>query len=451
MSEPAGTMSLHVLVVDDEANIRKTLSFCLEAEGHRVISVSNFQDAVAEASRRSFDVAFVDLRLGTASGLDLITRLKVITPWLKIIIITAYASIDTAVEAMRRGATDYIPKPFTPSQVKLAVQKVVEVCTLEQKIAILKEDLGRANPEIDFSTQSAAMQRVLGMAKQVAATDATILLRGENGTGKTVLARMIHLWSGRAKKPFSNISCPSIPAELLESELFGHLKGAFTGADHDSPGRIAACEGGTLLLDEIGDLPLPLQPKLLRFIQDHEYERIGDSITRKADVRVIAATNVDLEKAVRDSRFREDLFYRLNVIQIVLPPLRERQDDIAPLAERLLQFFGSANHRHLLGFSEEALNALRNHVWPGNIRELRNIVEHAAIMCRGDRVGLEHLPDALRPRSAVTQLGDPVDLETIEEQHIRRVLASVKSLQEAADILGIDQATLWRRRKQYGI
>jgi len=265
------------------------------------------------------------------------------------------------------------------------------------------------------------------------------------------LARMIHLWSNRAKKPFSNISCPSIPAELLESELFGHLKGAFTGADHDSPGRIAACEGGTLLLDEIGDLPLLLQPKLLRFIQDHEYERIGDSINRRADVRVMAATNIDLEKAVRDGRFREDLFYRLNVIQIALPPLRERQDDIAPLAERLLQFFGSANHRQFLGFSEEALKALRNHVWPGNIRELRNLVEHAAIMCQGDRVGLEHLSDALRPRSAVTQLGDPVDLETIEEQHIRRVLASVKSLQEAADILGIDQATLWRRRKQYGI
>jgi NtrC-family two-component system response regulator AlgB len=451
MSEPTGNMSLHVLVVDDEVNIRKTLSFCLEAEGHRVISVSNFQDAIAEASRRSFEVAFVDLRLGTASGLDLITQLKAITPWLKIIIITAYASIDTAVEAMRRGATDYIPKPFTPSQVKLAVQKVVEVCALEQKVATLKEDLGRANPEIDFSTKSAAMQHVLGMAKQVATTDATILLRGENGTGKTVLARMIHLWSSRSKKPFSNISCPSIPAELLESELFGHLKGAFTGADHDSPGRIAACEGGTLLLDEIGDLPLLIQPKLLRFIQDHEYERIGDHITRRADVRIIAATNLDLEKAVKDGRFREDLFYRLNVIQIAIPPLRERQDDIAPLAERLLQFFGRANHREFAGFSEEALNALRNHSWPGNIRELRNIVERAAIMCRGDRVGLEHFPDSLRPRSAVPQLGDLVNLETIEEQHIRRVLASVKSLQEAADILGIDQATLWRRRKQYDI
>ncbi len=451
MSELAGNMALHVLVVDDEVNIRKTLSFCLEAEGHRVISVSNFQDAVAEASRRSFDAAFVDLRLGTANGLDLITRLKAITPWLKIIIITAYASIDTAVEAMRRGAADYIPKPFTPSQVKLAVQKVVEVRTLEQKVAALKEDLGRANPEIDFSTKSTAMQRALGMAKQVAAADATILLRGENGTGKTVLARMLHLWSNRSPKPFSNISCPSIPAELLESELFGHLRGAFTGADHDSPGRIAACEGGTLLLDEIGDLPLRIQPKLLRFMQDHEYERIGDSITRRADVRIIAATNLDLEKAVRDGRFREDLFYRLNVIQIALPPLRERPEDIAPLAERLLHFFGRANHRQFLGFTEEALKTLISHSWPGNMRELRNVVERAAIMCQSDRVGLEHLPDSLRPRSSAPRLGDPVTLETIEEQHIRRVLASVKSLQEAADILGIDQATLWRRRKQYGI
>jgi NtrC-family two-component system response regulator AlgB len=451
MSKLGGSASLNILVVDDEINIRKTLSFCLEAEGHRVISVSNFQDAIAEASRRSFEAAFVDLRLGTASGLDLITQLKAITPWLKIIIITAYASIDTAVEAMRRGAADYIAKPFTPSQVKLAVQKVVEVCTLEQKVASLKEDLGRSNPEIDFSTHSAAMQHVLNMAKQVADTDATILLRGENGTGKTVLARMIHLWSSRSQKPFRNISCPSLPAELLESELFGHLKGAFTGADHDSPGRVAACEGGTLLLDEIGDLPLSLQPKLLRFIQDHEYERIGDHITRRADVRIIAATNLNLEKAVQDGRFREDLFYRLNVIQIAIPPLRERQEDIAPLAERLLQFFGRANHRQFLGFSEEALTALSNHDWPGNIRELRNIVERAEIMCPGDRVELEHLPDSLRPRSSAPRLGDPVNLEIIEEQHIRRILASVKSLQEAADILGIDQATLWRRRKQYGI
>ena len=451
MSEPIPNPILNILVVDDEINIRKTLSVCLETEGHKVIPVSNFQDAVAEASRRSFEVAFVDLRLGTDSGLDLIPKLLAITPWLKIIVITAYASIDTAVEAMRRGATDYIPKPFTPPQVKLVVQKVAEVCLLEQKVAALKEDLGRSNPEIDFATVSPAMQHVLSIARQVATSDVTILLRGESGTGKTALARMIHVWSKRASKPFGNISCPTIPAELLVSELFWHVRGAFTGATYDSPGRIAACEGGTLLLDEIGDLPLFIQPKLLRFIQDHEYERIGDCITRKADVRVIAATNVDLEKAVRDGRFREDLFYRLNVIQLEIPPLRERQDDIAPLAERLLQFFGRANHRQFLGFTEEALKALRNHTWPGNIRELRNIVERAAIICHSDRISIEQLPETLLPREAIPKIGDLVNLEKIEEQHIRRVLAATKSLQEAADILGIDQATLWRRRKQYGI
>ena len=451
MNEQIALAALNILVVDDEINIRKTLSVCLETDGHKVIAVSNFQDAVAEASRRSFEVAFVDLRLGTANGLDLIPKLLAITPWLKIIVITAYASIDTAVEAMRRGAADYIPKPFTPAQVKLAVQKVSEISLLEQKVAALKEDLGRSNPELDFSTSSPTMQHALSLARQVATTDATILLRGENGTGKTVLARKIHAWGKRADRPFGNVSCPSIPAELLESELFGHIKGAFTGAIHDSPGRIAACEGGTLLLDEIGDLPLSIQPKLLRFLQDHEYERIGDCVTRRADVRIIAATNLDLEKAVQDGRFREDLFYRINVIQIEIPPLRERRDDVVQLAKRLLQFFGRTNHRHFTGFTEEALQVLRNYSWPGNIRELRNMVERATIICPTDHIGTEHLPETLVSHEVIPQIGDLVNLGKIEELHIRRVLAATKSLQEAADILGIDQATLWRRRRQYGI
>src|SRR5512139_2907829 len=331
---------LNILVVDDEGNIRKTLSICLEAEGHRVTAVSNFQDAVAEVSRRTFHMAFVDLRLGTASGLDLIPLLLSGSPWMKIVVITAYASIDTAVEAMRRGATDYIPKPFTPAQVKLAVHKVFEVQALEQKLVSLQEDLGRLNPEADFSTASPVMQRVINLARQVASTDATLLLRGESGTGKTVLARAIHHWSPRSNKPICIVSCPSFSPELLESELFGHVRGAFTGAVRDNPGRIATCEGGTLLLDEIGDLPANLQPKLLRFLQDKEYERVGDYATRKADVRIMAATNRDLDKAVKEGQFREDLFYRLNVIQIAVPPLRERPEDITILAGRLLAFFG---------------------------------------------------------------------------------------------------------------
>lgn len=443
--------SLNVLVVDDETNIRKTLTFCLESEGHHVVSVGSFRDAVAEVSRRSFELAFVDLRLGTENGLDLIPVLLSALPWVKIIVITAYASIDTAVEAMRRGATDYIPKPFTPAQVSLAVQKVSEIRSLEQKVAALQEDLGQWSPEADFSTNEPAMQRIVDLARQVAASDATVLLRGESGTGKTVLARAMHWWSPRAAKPFGVLSCPSLSPELLESELFGHVRGAFTGAVRDNPGRIAACEGGTLLLDEIGDLPVSLQPKLLRFLQDREYERVGDYTTRKADVRILAATNVDLEKALERGAFREDLLYRLNVIQLEIPPLRERRADIKALAEHLLVFFGRSNHRRFLSFTDQALEALSGYAWPGNLRELRNVVERAVILCGSDRVGIESLPEKLHASPAMPRIGDPVSLDKVEEEHIRRVLATAKSLQEAADILGIDQATLWRRRKQYGV
>ena len=448
---PGQGSPLHILVVDDEINIRKTLAVCLETEGHEVTAVSNFRDALAEASRRSFELAFIDLRLGTDDGLDLIPALLAATPWLKIIVITAYASIETAVEAIRRGATDYIPKPFTPAQIGLAVGKVFEVRQLEQKIAALQEDLGRQRPEIDFASSSPRMQRAVEMARLAAASEATVLLRGESGTGKTVLARAIHAWSGRAAQPFSLISCPSFPPDLLESELFGHVKGAFTGAFRDNPGRIAATDGGTLVLDEIGDLPLALQPKLLRFVQEREYERVGDAVTRRADVRLIAATNADLQEAVKEGRFRQDLYFRLSVIPIEIPPLRERPGDVPVLAERLLAFHARNNHRAFLGFTDEAREALTAYRWPGNVRELSNALERAAILCRGERIGRECLPEDLAPAGAEVKIGDPVTLEKLEEAHIRGVLAGSRSLQEAAAVLGIDQATLWRRRKKYGI
>jgi NtrC-family two-component system response regulator AlgB len=440
-----------VLVVDDEANIRKTLALCLESRGHQVTGVNNAADARQEADRRVFDLAFVDLRLGTENGLDLVSALQAIATWTKIVVVTAYASIDTAVEAMRRGATDYIPKPFTPEQVALVTERVAGVRAMEQRIAVLKEDLNRLHPEISFASQHPGMQQALAIARQAAPSEAVVLLRGPSGTGKTVLARAIHGWSRRAHKPFATVSCPTLSPELLESELFGHAKGAFTGAVRDHLGRIAACEGGTLFLDEIGDLPLALQPKLLRFLQERQYERVGDPRTRTADVRILAATHTDLEKALKEGRFREDLYYRLNVIQVALPPLHERPDDVRRLAEEMLAFFAAQNHKLFKGFSPEAMAALQAYAWPGNIRELRNVVERAAILCAAEVVDTSHLPPAVAPQTPPVRLGDPLSLHAIEEHHIRRVIAASRSLQEATDILGIDQATLWRKRKQYGI
>ncbi|PKN66029.1 MAG: sigma-54-dependent Fis family transcriptional regulator [Deltaproteobacteria bacterium HGW-Deltaproteobacteria-15] len=444
--------TLHILIVDDEPNIRKTLATCLSIEGHAVTSVSNPGDAVEEAKRHSFDMAFVDLRLGDEDGMNLIPQLLAELPWIKIVVITAYATIETAVQAMKTGAADYIAKPFTPDQIRVLTTKVARIRALEREISSLKDDIKRLDPQPTFQSQNSSMQRAIETAKKAAQSEAVILLQGESGTGKSVFARAVHLWSERAKKPFVVVSCPAVPPDLLETEIFGHVKGAFTGAVRDNPGRIALSEGGTLFLDEIADIAPSVQSKLLRFIQDREYEKVGDPTPRKADVRIIVATNADLEQAVAAGRFRQDLYYRINVISIVVPPLRERPEDILPLASGFLLFFNRANHKSVLGLTDEAADAIQTYPWPGNLRELRNALERAVILGGDERISKEDLPAPIAGSTrGAPALGDRVPLAQVEELHIRRVLAAASSLQEAADILGIDQATLWRKRKTYGI
>lgn len=445
---------MRVLVVDDEENIRKMLRTALDAIGCEVEQAGTIAEAIRLVDRRPFDVAFVDVRLGNESGFDLLEALPERRPRIAIVLITAFASVDYAVEAMRRGAADFLAKPFTPPQVRGVIERVRRSRGLLDRVAELEEIVRTETPEARLTSDDPAMSRVIELTRKVAATDAGLLIRGENGVGKGVLARAAHAWSGRASGPFVTVNCPSLNPELLESDLFGHVKGAFTGAVRDAAGKVAAAEKGTLFLDEIGDLPSPLQPKLLRFLQERKYERVGETITRSADVRLIAATNRDLDAEVAAGRFREDLYYRINVVELVLPPLRDRTDKL-DLARGLLSFFSSRSVNKFIGFTPEAERAIDYYGWPGNLRELRNAIERGVILAEGPEIGLADLPDRIaRSRDAesnTVDLGGRVDLERIEAEHIRRVIASAPSLDAAAKILGVDPSTLFRKRKRYGI
>ncbi len=438
--------SLDILVLDDEPNIRKTLAIYLKTKGHRVRTVAAPEEALRALEASPYDVAFVDIRLGTVSGLDVIPRMRALLPRLRITVITAFASIETAVEAIRRGASEYLPKPFTPAQIDVVLQKIMDVQDLERK-AEGHPRFSEDAQEIE-ATVSPAMQTAVALGKRVADSDATVLLLGENGTGKGMFARAIHRWSRREAKPFTVVACPSLSPDLLESELFGSVKGAFTGALRDNPGKIGITNGGTLFLDEVGELPLSLQPKLLRFLQDREYERLGEPHSRRADVRIMAATNQDLKKKVAGNQFREDLFYRLNVVEITLPPLRDRVQDVLPLAERFRAQFSVRYRRPAAGFTEAALAALQAYLYPGNVRELRNLVERAVILCNRPVIDACDLPFTPRDERNL-RVGGRVTLAELEEAHIRQVVAATPSLEEAARVLGIDPATLWRRRRKY--
>jgi NtrC-family two-component system response regulator AlgB len=443
---------MNILLIDDDASLRRSLRLALETMGHRVTEARDGTQAQELLAHGLFDLAFLDLRLAGEQGLDLLPELLRLAPGLEVVVVTAYATIATAVEAMRRGAFDYLPKPFTPDQLRLVFERVARARRLQTQVADLESQVRSVVPEADLRTEEPGMRQAVDLALKAAASWATILLRGESGTGKGVLARTIHAHSRYASGPFVTVHCPSLSRELLESELFGHVRGAFTGAVRDAVGKVAVAEGGTLFLDEVGELPAALQAKLLRLLQEKCYERVGDPATRTANVRILAATNRDLEQDAAAGKFREDLLYRLNVIEVTLPPLRQRPRDILPLAEHLLRFFARQAGKRPLGFTKEAQAALVRYHWPGNIRELRNAVERGVILMSGPLVGLPDLPAAVgspaRPRAGV---GHQLTLEELEAEHLRRVLASAANLDEAASILGIDPSTLYRKRKRYGL
>ena len=443
---------LRVLVIDDEKNIRSTLSLCLEQTGCHVGAVSSAEGALHALAQQTYELAFLDLRLGDSNGLDLIPKLLAESPNLIIVVMTAYATVDSAVEAIKRGASDYLPKPFQPAQIRHVVAQSVQRRDLKRQVNDLESRLQQTTPEADLESDSPKVRGLLEIAARAAVADVPVLLRGESGTGKTVLARRIHSLSPRRKHPFVVVNCPTLSEELLTSELFGHVRGAFTGAVRDQPGRVEAAEGGTLFLDEIGEILPALQAKLLRFLEEKEFERLGENKARKADVRMIAATNRDLENHVRTGLFREDLLYRLNVIDLQLPPLRERPEDIPRLARRFLLFFAKSARRQPQELSPAAEEALMSYSWPGNIRELKNAIERAVILWPAQVIGPEAFPAHISARVKSTEspkIGGDFSLEDIEREHIMRVVGRSATLDDAAAVLGIDGSTLWRKRKKY--
>src|SRR5690242_5536252 len=407
------------------------------------------------------DILLTDLRMDGMSGLDLLGKAREYFPSATVVIMTAYGTIDTAVAAMKNGAYDYLVKPFTPEQLEHLIERIEEFRRLREENTKLRDQVDALSEPSAIVTKNPRMQKVLDTAKKVAVTDSTILITGESGTGKTLLAKLIHDASGRAKGPFAVVNCATLSENLLESELFGHVRGAFTGAVKDKIGRLQVADTGTVFLDEIGEVSPTLQTKLLRFLQEREFERVGDTKTIRVDVRIIAATNKDLEREVKEARFREDLYFRLNVIDLHMPSLRQRPEDILTLADQLLARSFVSTGRKSRPLNDAAKRAIEGYGWPGNIRELKNALERAAILCTGDQVTLEDLPDRVleytqpmqfSPNSslfAVTQ--SDVSLEDLEKQHIRHVLSTATTLEEAASILGINLSTLWRKRRRYGL
>lgn len=452
---------MEILIVDDEKIIRDaTLQIVEDADHYAEVAVDG-KSALEAVRDGDFDAVLLDLNLGPDNGLEVLAEIQKKRPGLPVVVFTAAATISTAVEAMRRGALDFLEKPFTVEQLHLVLARVQRHRSLAVKVAELQTEVAGHSPEPVFESQDPGMADTLDILFRAAPTPASILILGESGTGKSVIARAVHDRSQRAAKPFVTVSCPGLSKDLLESELFGHVKGSFTGAIRDHWGKVKAAEGGTLFLDEIGELPLEIQPKLLRLLQDRQYERLGENATRSCDLRIIAATNRDLAACVASGTFREDLYYRLNVISVRMPSLRERPGDLGPMADAYLKFFAKQCGRKISGYSAGAKQLMRSYPWPGNLRELRNAIERAVILCRENSIRGEDFPanftegaspskEAAGEGGAVPDVGAPVTLDALERAHIQAVIARSPSLAAAAGTLGIDQATLYRKRKKYG-
>jgi DNA-binding NtrC family response regulator len=449
-----------ILVIDDDAVARELLADALKKDGHEVESFSNGADALARGQQTLFDLVLTDIRMGTVDGLTVLREFKRFSPDTSIVLLTAFGSLEGAIEGIKQGAFDYLAKPFRKEEVKLVVQRALDHCKLVRENKRFRVELKEKEEWSPLVGSSPAMLEVYKLVARVSESRSTVLLQGESGTGKELIARAIHANSPRRDKPFIPVNCGALPDTLLESEMFGHEKGAFTGAVGLKAGLFEAATGGTLFLDEIGELGPALQVKLLRVMQDQEVRRVGGTTSVKVDVRIIAATNRDLEQLVKEDKFRDDLFYRLNVVRITLPSLVDRKEDIPMLAHHFLQKYVGGTPSGVRGFLPETMARLKEYRWPGNVRELENAVERAVSLSHGPLVTPDDLPESIRTaapldaKAALASEGDEVclTLEEVEKRHLIRVLKEMKGNKvKAAKILGIDRRTLYRMAERFGL
>lgn len=442
--------NVSIIVVDDEEIVRESLKEWLLDDGYNVDTAEDGPTALKMMKEKSYDIAIIDLKMPKMDGLEVMERMKEISPETKVIMITAYATVHTAVQAIKMGAYDYLVKPCNPEEISLLIQRLIESQSLAKEVVYLRKKLEEQYRFHDLVSKSHKMQKIFEFAKTIAQTSSNVLILGESGTGKELLARAIHNEGPRANYPFVAVSCVALPETLLESELFGHEKGAFTDAITQKKGKFEIADKGTIFLDEIGDISPKLQLSLLRVIQEKEIVRVGGEKPIKLDVRIIAATNRDLKKLVQEGKFREDLYYRLNVITIEIPPLRERKEDIPLLVNHFIQKFNVELKKNVQKITDDAMKALLKYNWPGNVRELENVIERAMVVCKDNIIRKEDLG---LPEEDEVFLGlKDKSLKSVEREHILRVLKENDwNIQRSAEILGIDRATLYNKIKKYNL